>query len=116
MEEEADFRDDEGSGNDERAEEVVNAVGLEGEDGSLRAGEDDGLSEVGHHEGEGGGRVGEGVGAVEDDEAVEEVVVLLDAHGHGVPVVGGDGAGVEKRVEFQDAIADVTIIGCGRGP
>ena len=50
MEEEADLGDDKGPGDDERAEEVVDGVTLEGEDGSLAAGEDDGLAKVGHDE------------------------------------------------------------------
>ena len=52
---------------------------------------------------------------MEDDEAIEEVVVFVDAGGHGVPVVGGDGGGIEEGVEFQDAIADVARVSCRRG-
>lgn len=91
VEEEADFGNDIGACDDERAEQVIYCVGLQGKDGCLGAGEDNGLAEIGHHEGEGGGGVGEGVGAVEDDEAVEEVVVFFDAERHGRPVRGGDG-------------------------
>lgn len=111
VEEEADFWYDEGAGDDERPEEVVDGVGLQREDGRLGARQDDGLAEVGHDEGEGGGGVGEGVGAVEDDEAIEEVVVFLDARGHGGPVGGGNGGGVEEGGEFEDGVADVAVVG-----
>ncbi len=53
VEEEAHFRDHEGPGDDEGAQEVVCCIGLEGEDGGLGASEDDGFAEVGEHEGEG---------------------------------------------------------------
>jgi len=46
VKEEADLGDEEGACNDERAEEVVDGVGLQGEDGGLGAGEDDGSAEV----------------------------------------------------------------------
>lgn len=118
MEEQTDLGNHKRPRNDERAQQVIHAIRLERKDGCLGAGEDDGLSEVLHHEGEGRGGIGQGVGAVEDDEAVKEVVVVLDAHGHGVPVVGFDGAGVEKGVELEDAIADVAVVccwGCSEG-
>lgn len=51
VEKEADLRHGEGAGYDEGAEEVVHGVGLQGEDGGLRAGEHHGLAEVGEHEG-----------------------------------------------------------------
>ena len=57
VEVEADLGDDKGSGDDEGAEEVIDGVALEGEDGGLGASKDDGLAEVGEHEGEGGGGV-----------------------------------------------------------
>jgi hypothetical protein len=41
------------------------------------------------------------------------MVVVLDADGHGVPVVGLDGGRVEEGVELEDAIADVAVVGCG---
>lgn len=110
-EEEADFGDHKGARYDERAEQVVDGVGLERKDGRLRAREDDGLAQVGQHKGQGGRRVGERVCAVEDDEAVEEVVVFLDGGGHGGPVGGGDVAGVEEGVEFHDGVADVAVVG-----
>lgn len=118
MEEQTNLRNHKGPRNDERAQQVIHAIRLERKDGCLGAGEDDGLSEVLHHEGEGRGGIGQGVGAVEDDEAIKEVVVVLDAHGHGVPVVGFDGTGVEKGVELEDAIADVAVVccwGCSEG-
>ena len=60
--------------------------------------------------------MGEGVGAVEDDEAVVEVVVLLDGEGHGDPVGGGHGGRVEEGVELEDRVADVTVVGRRRRP
>lgn len=51
VEEESDLGDDESAGDDEGAEEVVDSIGLESEDGSLGSGEDDGLAEVLHDEG-----------------------------------------------------------------
>lgn len=110
-EEEADLGDDKGSGDDERAEQVVDGVGLQRKDGRLRAREDDGLAQVGQHKGQRRRRVGERVGAVQDDEAVEEVVVFLHGRGHGGPVGGGDVAGVEEGVEFHDGVADVAVVG-----
>lgn len=111
-EEKAHLGDDKGSGNDERAEQVVDGIGLESKDWGLRAGKDDGLAQVGQHEGEGRGRVSQRIGAVEDDEAVKKVVVFLDGSGHVGPVVGRDVAGVEQRVKFQDGVADVSLVGC----
>lgn len=52
---------------------------------------------------------------MEDNEAIKEVVVFLDAGSHGVPVVSRDGARVEEGVEFDNAIADMTVIGSWRG-
>ena len=51
---------------------------------------------------------------MEDDEAVKEVVVLLDGRGHVGPVAGGDGRGVEEGVKLQDAVADVALVRRGR--
>jgi hypothetical protein len=42
------------------------------------------------------------------------VIVLLHTRGYGVPVVGGDGARVEQRIELNDSIANVTVVGCSR--
>src|SRR5690606_38774597 len=105
VEEEADLGHDKGPRDDERPQEVVDGVGLEGEDGRLRAREDDRLTQVGHHKRQGGGAVGKGVGAVEDNEAVEEGVVLLDGAGNLLPALRGDGARVQERVELEDAVA-----------
>lgn len=115
VEEEPDLGDDVRPRDDEAAEQVVHGVGLQRKDGGLRAGQDDGLAEVAHHEGERGGGVGERVCAVEDDEAVEQVVVLLDAEGHARPVGGGDGRAVEEGGEFEDGVPDVAVVGGGRG-
>lgn len=90
VEEEAYLGDGEGPRDDEGAEQVVDGVGLQGEDGGLRAGEDDRLAEVGEHEGEGGAGVCEAVCAMEDDEAVEEGVVVLDCACYLGPACGGD--------------------------
>ena len=49
MEEETDFGDYESAGYDERAKKIVYSVGLEGEDGCLRASENDWLAEVEKH-------------------------------------------------------------------
>lgn len=116
VEEEAHLGDDERAGDDEGAEEVVDGVGLQGEDGRLRARKDDGLAEVRHHEGEGRSRVRERVGAVEDDEAVEERVVLLDGQRDLLPPLGRDGARVQEGVELEDSVADVPGVGARRRP
>jgi hypothetical protein len=44
---------------------------------------------------------------VEDDEAVVEGVVGLDAGGDLGPAGGGDGGGVEEDGEFVEGVADV---------
>ena len=71
---------------------------------SLAAGDDDGLAEVLQHEGEGGGGVGEGVGAVEDDEAVKVLVGALDVLGDDDPVVHRHVARVQERVVLVDGV------------
>jgi hypothetical protein len=115
VKEEADFRDSECSCDDERAQEVIDTIGLKSEDGRLGAGENDGLSEVLHHERERRSRVSERVCSMENDEAVEQVIVLFDARSHGVPVMGGDGARVEQRAELDDSIANMAVVCCSRG-
>jgi hypothetical protein len=71
VEEEADFGDSECSSDDERAEKIIHTIGLKSKDGRLRSGEDDGLSQVLHHERERRGRVSERVCSVENDETIE---------------------------------------------
>lgn len=44
---------------------------------------------------------------MEDDEAVVERVVALDAGGDLGPAGGGDGGGVEEDGEFVEGVADV---------
>lgn len=44
---------------------------------------------------------------MEDDEAVVEGVVTLDAGGDLGPAGGGDGGGVEEDGEFVEGVADV---------
>jgi hypothetical protein len=53
---------------------------------------------------------------VEDDEAVEEGVVLLDGAGNLLPALRGDGARVQERVELEDAVAYVAGVGAGGSP
>ncbi len=99
----------------------------------LRPRDDDGLSQVLQHEAERRGGVGEGVGAVEDDEAVEVLVGVLDVldgrgqqvqvrrlHEMGVavahlrdlnPVVHGHVAGVEEGVVLVDGVDDPLVVG-----
>lgn len=91
MEEQTDFGDDKGAGNDERSQQVAYSICLQGKDGCLRACENDGLAKVGHHKGQRRGSVGEGVCAVQNDKAVKEVIVFPYAFSHGIPVVGRNG-------------------------
>ena len=76
-------------------DEVLLAVGAQHADGELRTGQDDGFGQVLQHEAEGGGGVGHRVGAVQDDEPVEIVVVVVnDTHQFG-PVVQTHVGGVD---------------------
>ena len=59
-------------------DEVLFPVGALGADGKLGTGEDDRLGKVLEHETEGGGCIGHRIGTVQDDEAVEIVVVVVD--------------------------------------
>lgn len=59
-------------------DEVLFPVGAQGADGKLGTGEDDRLGKVLEHETEGGGCIGHRIGTVQDDEAVEIVVVVVD--------------------------------------
>lgn len=78
IEENAYFWNDIITSHNQSAEEVVFAIGSSLENWNLTAGYDDGLAEVLEHEGKGGGGVGEGVCAVENNKAVEELVRLLE--------------------------------------
>ena len=60
--------------------------------------------------------MGKRVSAMENDEAVEEVVVIANGVRHGSPVLGVHRRGVEQRVELDDAVADMALIGGGRRP
>lgn len=68
-------------------ERIIERMDKPYREGNERASEDDGLGEVAAHEGEGGGGVGHGVGAVKDNEAVVLVVVLVDVLGDPLPVI-----------------------------
>ena len=59
-------------------DEVLFPVGAQGADGKLGTGEDDRLGKVLEHEAECGGCIGHRIGTVQDDEAVEIVVVVVD--------------------------------------
>ena len=48
---------------------------------------------------------------MEDDEAVEEGIVGLDAGGDLRPAGAGDGGGVEEGGEFVERVADVAAVG-----
>jgi hypothetical protein len=52
---------------------------------------------------------------VQDDEAVEEVVVFFYGEGDLGPAVGGYGGRVEEGLELEDAVADVPRVGAYRG-
>ena len=56
---------------------MASAQTLSGPGCYLGASEDDGLAQVLTHEGQGGGRVGHGVRAVEDHKAIVTLVVFL---------------------------------------
>lgn len=111
VEEEADLGDRERGRDDERAEQVVHGVGLQREDGRLRPREDHRLAEVREHEGERRRRVREGVGAVEHNEPVEEVVIGADRGRDRRPAVAADGGRVKQRRELDGCVADVSRIG-----
>lgn len=67
-----------GGGYLDGGDEVLLAVGTQHADGQLRTGQDDGFRQILEHEAQGTGRVGHGVGAVQDDETVVVVVVAAD--------------------------------------
>ena len=89
-----------GSGYGDGGDEVLLAIGAQLTDGQLGTGEDDGLGEVAEHIGEGGGSVGHGVGAVEDDEAVVVLIARGDDAGKLLPLGRGDIAGVDGGREL----------------
>ncbi len=64
-------------GDNQCRQEVVSAVTAQLKDGDLRAGKDDRLSQVFHHERQCGGGVRHGVRAVEDDKSVVLLVLGL---------------------------------------
>ena len=66
-----------GGGNFDGGDEVLLAVRAQGADGQLRAGQDDRLAQVFQHEAQGRGGIGHGVCAVQDDKAVEALVVIV---------------------------------------
>ena len=101
--------------NYQAAEQIVGRVGLQLAHGQLRAGEDNRLAEVLQHEGERGAGVGETVGAVQDDEAVEEGVVVVDGAGDARPALCRYRAGVQQSGEFEDGVADASGVDAGWG-
>src|SRR2546430_16757860 len=70
---EADLRHVMAGRDEQRGDEVLPRVVAHLAQRNLRAGDDDRLGETAEEEGEGGGSVGHGVGAVEDDETVVEI-------------------------------------------
>ena len=94
-------------------DEIFLAVGAQGADGELRAGEDDGFGEVLEHEAEGRGGVGHSVGAVQDDKAVEVVVVIVDYFDNLCPKGGLHIGRVDGGIELvgRDAVVEALQLG-----
>jgi hypothetical protein len=98
------------AGDAEGVNEVEAAIGAFMEERGLGSGEDDGFGEVFAEEGEGGGGIGHGVSAVEDDEAVPEGVVTFDDGGDGEPVAGADVGGVDGGQGWVDEEFPVDVV------
>ena len=79
---------------------IALGVGAVEPDGLLGAGEDDGLGAVLYQIAQGCRRIGHGVRAVADDEAVVVVVVLPDGLGRPQPV-GGVNAGAVQTIQLD---------------
>ena len=88
------------AGVQKRVDEVALGVGAVEPDGLLGSSEDDGLGAVLDQIAQGRRRVGHGIGAVADDEAVVLVVMLPDGPGQAQPMVRPD-VGAVQTVQLQ---------------
>ena len=70
----------------------------------LAARDDDWLAEVLQHEGECRGGVGEGVSAMQDNEAIEVLIGALDILRNDNPVIHGHVARVQQRIVLVDGV------------
>lgn len=102
-----------GGGNLDGGDEILLAVGAQGTDGELRSGKDDGLRQVFEHEAEGGGGVGHGVRAMQDDETIEVVVIVIDDFDEFGPEGGFHVRRIDGRVELirRDAVVEAFQLG-----
>jgi hypothetical protein len=95
VEEQAYFRYHKRSGYDQTSQKVIDSIGLQSKYASLGTGKDDRFSQVAESEREGGGGIGQTVGPMKDDKAIEEGVVCLNSEGNLGPAGGGDRGAVE---------------------
>jgi hypothetical protein len=77
VEKDANLGDAIASGHDQSPEEIISSVAPDFENGNLRTGDNYRLAQVLQHERQRRSRVGERVGAVEDDETIKEFVRSL---------------------------------------
>ena len=96
-----------GSGHGKGGAQIVGAVGQHIRQGQLGAGEDHGQVDVRQHEGDGGGGVSHGIGAMGDHDAVEALPLAEDLHGDGGPLLRGD----VGRVQAHDVPDGDIVIG-----
>ena len=98
---EAYFANDAFAGYDERGDEIVLTVASQLAERYLRTREDDRLRQSLEHERERRGAVGEGVGAVQHDEAVERIVVVCYGISDEIPLLISYIGRIEQRIELE---------------
>lgn len=98
------LRDGVVSRNDQRVQEVFLGIASWFEQGDLRASDDNSFAQVLQHEGQSGSSVRHGVGAVQNDEAIESVVLALDVLGNEDPVVDGHVGRVQQRIVLVNGV------------
>ena len=95
--EQAYLMDPAGGGDQNGVDDVVQSVTAHHTQGNLRSGQYHRLSQPLQHEGEGGGGIGHGVGAMQHHETVKLVIALGDDPADFVPVLDSNVGGVQQR-------------------
>lgn len=108
VEEQAHLRDHVVPSDDETPEKVVGSIVLELRHGSLRASQNDGLTQVAHHKAQRRARISQTIGAMQNHKSIEQPVIPLDSTSDLSPSLGIDAGAVEQRRELEGGETEAT--------